>query len=66
MSDPAKRDPKLDQLSMITGPGTSRLNGLKTIHFQAAHARVANIWEYSPPGGGGIALDETMKIFRLS
>ena len=25
-------------------------NGLKTIPFPASHTRVANIWEYSPPG----------------
>ena len=48
VSDPVKRDPILDQFSMITRPYT-RPNGLKTIPFPAAHTRIANIWEY-PPG----------------
>ena len=48
MSDPVKRDPILDQFSMITRPYT-RPNGLKKILFPAAHTRIANIWEYSPP-----------------
>ena len=39
---PVKRDPILDQFSMITRPYT-RPNGLKTIP-------IANIWEYPPPG----------------
>ena len=47
MSDPVKRDPILDQFSMITRPYT-RLNGLKTIPFPCL-ACIANIWEYSPP-----------------
>ena len=29
----------------------TRLNGLKTIPFPAAHTRIANIWEYPPRGG---------------
>ena len=45
MSDPVKCDPILDQFSKITGP-YPRVNGLKTIPFPAAHARIANIWEY--------------------
>ena len=48
MSDTVKLDPILDQFSMITRPYT-RLNGLKTIPFPAAHTRIANIWE-NPPG----------------
>ena len=48
VSDPGKRDPTLDQFSMITRPYT-RLNGLKTIPFPAAHTCIANIWEYPPP-----------------
>ena len=48
VSNPVKRDPILDQFSMITRPST-RINGLKTIPFPAAHTRIANIWEYSPP-----------------
>ena len=48
MSDPIKRDPILDQFSMITRPYT-RLNGLKTVSFPAAHTRIANIREYPPP-----------------
>ena len=35
MSDPVKRDPILDQFSMITRPYT-KLNGLKTVPFPAA------------------------------
>ena len=42
MSDLVKRDPILDQFSMITRPYT-RLNGLKTIPFPAANIRIANI-----------------------
>ena len=45
VSDPVKRDPILDQFSMITRP-YNRPNGLKTIPFPAAHTRIANIWEY--------------------
>ena len=45
LSDPAKRDPVLDQFSVITGP-YPRVNDLKTIPFPAAHTRIANIWEY--------------------
>ena len=45
VSDPVKRDPILDQFSMITRPYPS-LNGLKTTPFPAAHTRIANIWEY--------------------
>ena len=48
VGDPVKRDPILDQFSMISRPHT-RLNGLKTIPFPAAHTRIANIWEYPPP-----------------
>ena len=48
MSNPIKRDPILDQFSMITRPYT-RLNGLKTIPFPAAHTRLANIRDYLPP-----------------
>ena len=43
-SDPVKRDPILVQFSIITRPYT-RLNGLKTVPFPAAHTRIANIWE---------------------
>ena len=39
----------LDEFSMISRPNT-RPNGLKTIPFPAAHTRIANIWEYPPPG----------------
>ena len=39
-----KRDPILDQFSMITRPYT-RLNGFKTLPFPAAHTRISNIWE---------------------
>ena len=49
VSDPVKRDPILDQFSIITRPYT-RQNGLKTIPVPAAHTCIANIWEY-PPGG---------------
>ena len=35
---------------MITRPYT-RLNGLKTMPFPAAHTRIANIWEYPPENG---------------
>ena len=45
MSDRVKPDPVPDQFSTITRPYT-RLNGLKTIPFPAAHTRIANIWEY--------------------
>ena len=48
MSDPVKRDSILNQFSMITRP-YNRPHGLKTIPFPAAHTRIANIWEYSPP-----------------
>ena len=48
VSDPVKRDPKLDQFSMITRPFT-RPNGLKTVLFPVASTRIANIWEPSPP-----------------
>ena len=47
VSDPVKRDPILDQFSMITRPYT-RLNGLKTILFPVAHTCIAKIWEYPP------------------
>ena len=48
VSDPVKRDSILDQFFIITRPYT-RLNGLKTIPFPAAHTRIArNIWEYPP------------------
>ena len=43
-------DPIPDQFSMITRPYT-RPNGLKTIPFPAAHARIASIWEYPLPRG---------------
>ena len=39
---PVKRDPILDHLSMITRP-------FETMPFPAAHTRIANKWEYSPP-----------------
>ena len=42
--DPVKRDPILDQFSISTRSYT-RLNGLKTVPFSAAHTRTANIWE---------------------
>ena len=42
--DPVKRDPILDQFSVSTRSYT-RLNGLKTVPFSAAHTRIANIWE---------------------
>ena len=45
MSDPVKWDLILDHFSMITRPYT-RINGLKTISFPAAHTRRANILEY--------------------
>ena len=45
--NPIKRDPILYQFSMIARPYT-RLNGLKTIPFPAAHTHIA-IWEYPPP-----------------
>ena len=45
MGVPVKRDPILDQFSMITRP-YPRLKGLKTIPFPAAHTRIANIFEY--------------------
>ena len=48
VSDPVKRDPILDQFSMITRPYPS-LNGLKTTPFPAAHTRITNTWEYPPP-----------------
>ena len=48
VSDPVKRDPILDQFSMITRRYT-RLNGLKALPFPAEHTRIANIWKY-PPG----------------
>ena len=48
MSYRVKRDPVLDQFSMIARPYT-RLNGLKTIPFPAGHTHIANIWEYPPP-----------------
>ena len=48
VSDPVKRDPILDQFSIITRPYPS-LNGLKTTPFPAAHTRIANLWEYLPP-----------------
>ena len=48
VSDPVKRDPILDQFSMITRPYPS-LNGLKATPFPAAHTRIANILEYPPP-----------------
>ena len=41
-SNLVKPDPILDQFSMITIPYT-RLNGLKTIPFPAAHTRIAKI-----------------------
>ena len=47
-SNSVKRDPILDQFSMLTRPYT-RPNGLKTIPFPAAHTLIDNIWEY-PPG----------------
>ena len=47
VSDPVKRDPILDQFSMITRPYT-RVNGLKTIPFPAVHIHMANIWVYPP------------------
>ena len=40
-----RRNPILDQFSMITRP-YPRVNGLKTIPFSAALTRVANSWEY--------------------
>ena len=56
MSNPAKRDPILDQFSMITRPYT-RQNGLKTIPFPEAHTCIANIWEYPlPPWGVSLKL----------
>ena len=46
VSNPVKRDPILDQFSLITRPYT-RPNG--SIPFPAAHTHIANIWEYPPP-----------------
>ena len=48
MSDLVKRDPILDQFSIITKP-YARLNGLKTIPFPWTHTHIAKIWEYPPP-----------------
>ena len=65
VSDPVKRDPILDQLSMITWPYT-RLNGLKTIRFPAVHSRIANIWEYPPPAPPGykVLFESYIKSFN--
>ena len=79
VSDPVKRDPILDQFSMITRPYT-RLNGLIAIPFPAAHTHIANIWKYPPPLPMGCALSNCnftehnkvivvvskMKVLRLS
>ena len=53
MSDPIKRDPILDQFSVISRSDTRLINGLKTIPFPATHIRIANTWEYPPREGGG-------------
>ena len=54
MSDPVKRDPILNQFSMITRPYT-RLNGLKTIP-----RRVARIFR----GGRGVRINSEDANFR--
>ena len=55
-----KRDPILDQFSMITRPYTRLENGLKTITFPTAHTHITNIWEYPPPPPPG----RLCKVFR--
>ena len=47
-SDLVKRDPIIDQFSIITRPYPIP-NDLKTIPFPVAHTRIANIWLYPPP-----------------
>ena len=53
---------------MISRPYT-KLNGLKTIPIQAAHSRIANIWEYPPRGECSVrnfsVLSETFAGGRL-
>ena len=54
-----KRDPILDQFSMITRPYTRLENGLKTITFPTAHTHITNIWEYPPlPRGGYVRFSD--------
>ena len=64
MSHPVKRDPILDQFSMITRP-YPRVNGLKTIPFPAAHTPIANIWEYPPPGGA-VSIFGRVEVFGVA